>query len=119
MKHLSLLILAAMIAIPVFGQRGFYVIGTTTSLGSELVNMGRSNSYYCSLKKGDKVIKYTPFEVSEYGYNKGQVYKAFDVVFNGQKERYFFEQIVNGNINLYNLRLKGGISKYYILPADL
>ena len=118
MKQFSILVIVLIFTIPGFGQRGYYSKDSTTSAGIELINLGITNSYFCSVKKGDDIIKYTPFEVSEYGFYQGQVYKAFDIVIDEKKERYFFEQIVNGNINLYNLRLKGRINKYYVLPAD-
>lgn len=118
MKQFSILIIVLIFTIPVFGQRGYYSTDSTTSAGIKLINLGISNSYFCSVKKGDNVVKFTPYEVSEYGFDKGQVYKAFDIVIDEKKERYFFEQMVKGNINLYNLRLKGGINKYYILTND-
>jgi hypothetical protein len=118
MKQFSILIIVFIFTIPVFGQRGYYITDSTISVGIELINLGISNSYFCSVRKGNDVVKYSPCEVSGYGFNGGQVYKAFDIVIDKKRERYFFEQMVKGNINLYNLRLKGGINKYYILPND-
>lgn len=118
MKQFILVIIVLIFTIPVFGQRGYYGTDSTMSVGIELRDLGISNSYFCSVKKGDDIIKFTPYEVSDYGFDQGLIYKAFDILIDEKKERYFFEQMVKGNINLYILRLKGGISKYYILTND-
>lgn len=118
MKQLNILIIVIIFTIPVFGQSGYYSTDSSTSVGIELIDFGISNSYFCSVKRGDNVVKFTPDEVAEYRIDMGPVYKAFDIVIDNKKERYFFEQIVKGNINLYNLRLKGGINKYYIITND-
>jgi hypothetical protein len=118
MKKNFILLFFLIFITPCFGQHAYFSTNSTTSVGVEVLDMGMSNSYSCSVKKGNEVKKYTPLEVSEYGFDNGRVYKAFDIVINDKKERYFFEQLVDGNIDLYNLKLKGGINKYYILLAD-
>jgi hypothetical protein len=118
MKHFSLSIFVLIFSIPVIGQRGYYSLDSVTLVGKELIDFGPSNSYYCSVSIDDKVLKYTPYEVSEYGFYQGKTYRAFDVVTEENEKRYFFELIVKGNINLYKLRLKGEVTKYYIQVGD-
>jgi hypothetical protein len=118
MKQLIIIIISFAFTIPVFGQGGYYVADSTSSYGVKIIDLGISNSYFGSIKRGNDVVKFTPYEISEYGLEKGRVYKAFDIEIDDRNERYFFEELVKGNINLYNLRLKEGINKYYILTEE-
>jgi hypothetical protein len=115
MKYLKVFIIILFFTIPVLGQKGYY---STDSLIISGVDVGRSNSYFCYVKKGGVFVKLDPHEVNEYGLVGGRAHKVFDIVLNGEKKRYFLERMVDGKITLYNLKLKKGINNYYIVTSD-
>jgi hypothetical protein len=104
--------------VPGLGQQKYYTKGSVSSIGANTIDMGILNTYFCTVKNGDSINKYTPYEVSEYGVNHSKVYKAFEISVNGKNEKYFLERQVEGKIELYSLRLKKGIRKLYLLPND-
>lgn len=118
MRKFYIVILIFIISIPAIGQGDYYTYDSITYAGAKLIDAGISNSYFCSVKKGNTIAKYTPYEVSEYRFKNTRVFEAVDIVIDSQKERYFFERLVSGKISLYYLSLNGGISKYYISNSD-
>jgi hypothetical protein len=118
MKHIIILILILVITLPIFAQKGYYSSAERVVAGVEIINTGINNTYYCSLKEEDEVYKFSPYDIYEYGIKSGHIYKAFDVIIDGVKERYFLRHIVEGEIDLYHLKLKGGVSKFYLMTGD-
>lgn len=76
-------------------------------------------SFILSQYKGD-TIQYTPNEIEGYGLANGKEWKAFDVIINGQTQRYFFQKLyISWTYDLYYLRTREDISNYYLyLKSD-
>lgn len=97
----------------------YYSTDSTTIAGIVLVEGNDiENSRFCQIKEGDKVIIYTPYEVKEYRFKNGRTYKSFPIKINDTISRYFLEKLVEGKTNLYYLRTKDGIRKYYLIEGD-
>jgi len=75
---------------------------TVSVIGIQLKDEGELvNAQFCQIVKGEKIIKYTPYEIREYGFKDGRVYISYDVIVNETKKKVFLEQVVKGNISLY------------------
>jgi hypothetical protein len=118
MRKTYLLIILCLFTFSLFGQPGYFLTDSTKSSGVFLILGGIENTYFCEVKQGNGSIKYTPSEINEYGFENGPVYKSFDITIDSKQQRYFFEQLVSGDICLYYLSLKGGIKKYYLTSGD-
>lgn len=105
---------------PLSAQSSYYKKDTTTFYGKKLLRgSARSNTYYVKVRKDrDTTLTFTPYEVSEYGYEKGPYYKAFPIDSSGQEVRYFFKQLFKDNIGLYYLDIKGDKKGYYLDLQD-
>jgi hypothetical protein len=61
MKKFGILIIVLSFTIPVFGQRGYYCTDTATLAGIDLTGSVTTNSYFCSVIKGDDVVRFFKF----------------------------------------------------------
>jgi hypothetical protein len=87
MKSFCIFLLVFFFALPTYGQREYYKTESKElTIGTSLINTGKLNTYYCSVKKNDSIIKYTPYEVREFGFENGAAYVAFDVLIDNKKE---------------------------------
>lgn len=88
-------------------QGDFIVKDTSIVYGVKLIK-GRSweNAMFITLRNNGVVSKYTPYEVSEFEFSDGLNFKAFNIIENGQSQRYFLELVDNGQIPLYYLKTK-------------
>lgn len=87
------------------------------SVGVNLVD-GRDllNSRFCMMKMGDQIVRYTPYEVKEYGFKDGRVYLSKDIQTSDSVQRVFLERLEKGNTTLYYY--KGKRNKTYFLEKD-
>jgi hypothetical protein len=87
---------------------------------AEIINAGDiSNGKFCRVKSGEKTImEYTPYQVNEYMLEYGQIYKSYPIVLKDTASRYFIEILSQGKINLYYLKIKRGVTKFYINEND-
>ncbi len=84
------------------GQRGFYATDSTVSAGVKIIDNGKiENSRWCVVKIGNITEKYSPDEVTSYGFNKGRIYRSKTITYNGSTTKYFLEQLSEGNLMLY------------------
>lgn len=117
-----ILLLLSINTIPgaIFGQSNdYYVTDSTLHSDVSLVNGGRVfNSKFCEIVKSENTIKYTPYEVSEYGFKSGLTYRSFMITLGDEKSRFFLERLVTGKQNLYYLKLKGRVEKFYLIGND-
>ena len=119
MKHWCIFLTLVHLTPNLFGQRDYIVIDSTKSFGIELINGGeKNNSSICRVKKGDKVIVYSPDEVKEFGFKEDKSYESFPIRLGDTISLYFLERLAKGKVNLYYLRLNGKIRKYYLIEED-
>lgn len=97
-----------------FGQTEYFSTDSTASHGVELIDGGELiNSQFCRVKKGEKTIEYTPYEVEEFGFKNGRVYISKEIHIADSSKRVFMERLHNGNTTLYYYRGKG-IKTFFI-----
>jgi hypothetical protein len=119
MKHWYIFLILALLTPNAFGQIDYIAIDSAKIGGIELINGGgKDNSRICQVKKGDRIIVYSPFEVQEFGFQNGQSYESFPITLGDTISQFFLEQLSKGKVNLYYLSLKGNIKKFYLIQED-
>jgi outer membrane protein W len=114
MRHLYTIFLIALLPILSFGQNAYFSTDSSTSVGIKLVDGGDLiNSQFCQVKKGEKTIQYTPYEVKEFGFKDGRVYVSKEIQIADSSKRVFLERLHKGNTTLYFYRGKG-IKTFFI-----
>ncbi len=107
MKHLYTIFLISLLPILSFGQSEYFSTDSTSSYGIKLVDGGDLiNSQFCQVKKGDKTIQYTPYEVKEFGFKDGRVYISKEIQIADTSKRVFLERLHKGNTTLYYYKRK-------------
>ena len=61
----------------------------------------KTNAQFIMVKSGDMETKYTPDQITEYGFKDGPVYKSKNISVSGQPKRVFLERIERGKLTLY------------------
>lgn len=108
MKHLYIIFLISLLPILSYGQSEYFSTDSTSTYGIELVDGGDMiNSQLCQVKKGDKILQYTPYEVKEFGFKDGRVYVSKEIQIDDSSKRVFLERLNKGNTTLYYYRGKG------------
>lgn len=97
-----------------WSQRGYYTMNDTMRSGVKMIDGGaKLNAERCQVKTADRVIVYTPEEVSEYGFQEGKAYVSKKIP-SGDSSRYvFLLRLVKDQTSLYHYRGKR-IKTYYI-----
>lgn len=114
MKHLYIIFLISLLPILSFGQSEYFSTDSTSSYGIKLVDGGNMiNSQLCQVKKGDKILQYTPYEVKEFGFKDGRVYISKEIQIADSSKRVFLERLNKGNTTLFYYKGKG-IRTFYI-----
>ena len=113
-KHLYIILLFIFYPILSFGQNDYITIDNTISSGIKLIDGGDLiNSRICQVKKGKKIIVYSPYEVKEFGFKDGRVYLSKEIQIAGSSKRVFLELLHKGKTTLYYYEGKG-IKTFYI-----
>lgn len=116
-KLLVIISIIAAIPIIVNGQTDYYAIDNNVIFGAELIDGGESvNSRICKVKKGDKILEYSPKKVQEYGFKDGRIYISKEIQLSDSKEKVFLEQLQKGTTTLYYYHGKN--IKTYFLEKD-
>ncbi len=117
MKHWYLLINIIILPHITYGQRGYFATDSTASINIKLIDGGDlMNSKFCRVKEGDKIIKYTPYKVKEYGFKNGQIYISKEIQISDSSAKVFLERLYNGKTTLYYYKNKG--TKSYYIEKD-
>lgn len=112
-KNIIFLILS-LLSINVLSQNMYFSTDSVTSVGIKLIDGGDiDNSRFCQVKKGEKIIKYSPYEVKEFGFKDGRIYFSRNIIISNEEKRVFLERLNRGNINLYYYKDRNG-KKFFI-----
>lgn len=96
------LILLSMIPILMFGQNSYYVKDSLRKYGVTLIDENDViNSKLCQVRIDNEIFKYSPDEVSEYGFKDGRVYLSKEVKISDSVDRVFLERLYSGKTTLY------------------
>ena len=113
MKHWYFVVIIYLLPLIAQGQNDYYTTNSTLTLGIELVNGGRiQNSQFCQVKD-EMDRKYSPYEVSMFGFLNGAVYLSKEIQLSGSIQKVFLERLVYGSTSLYFLKRKG-IKTFFI-----
>jgi hypothetical protein len=108
MKNSLIIFLFLLCPVVSHGQHDYFSTDSLTFVGVTLIRgWNRDNAQTCKVKIGGKIKEYSPYEVSEYGYDRGRSYVSREIQIGSSTKRVFLEQLHDGNINLYFYREKG------------
>jgi hypothetical protein len=115
---LSLVLLLSMLHLGVFAQTDYYKTYSGINLGLKPEDGGQTlNAKLCRVRlENNTIMTYTPYEVSEYGFKDGRVFRAREIRMNDTIKRVFLELLVKGKMNLYFY--KGLKYRSYYLEKD-
>lgn len=114
MKHLYIIFLISFLHLVSFAQNEYYLAEGAKVVGIKLFDSSElMNSQFCQVKKVNKIIQYTPFEVEEFGFDDGRVYVSKEIHIADSSKRVFLERLQKGNTTLYYYRGKG-IKTFFI-----
>ena len=117
MKHLYILFIVVFSPILSFGQLEYFSNDSSRSIGINLIDGGDLiNSRLCQVKQGNKIIKYSPDEVKEFGFKDGRVYISKEIQFADSSRRVFLERLYKGKTTLYYYKGKG--AKTFFIEKD-
>jgi hypothetical protein len=112
-------IMALIVSIPILslGQVNYFETDSSSSIGINLIDgTNIENSQVCKVKIRDKVIEYSPYEISDYGFKDGRVYVSKEIHISDTSKRVFLERLLNEKTVLYFYKEKG--SKTFFLEKD-
>lgn len=105
-KHVITIALSVflIIQLPIisFGQRGFYTTDSIMATGVKIVDGGKIiNAQWCQVKTKDSIMRFSPEEITMYGFEKGPAYVAKEIQHQGTYKHFFLEQLIKGELSLY------------------
>ena len=117
MRYIYFLLVIIIWPLTFLGQSNYYTTDSVSYVGVELKDGGaKDNLQFFHVMKGSEIIRYTPYEVVEYGFNDGRIYVSKEVQLNGKTKRVFLEQLYLGNVSLYFY--KDNEKKSFFLQKD-
>jgi hypothetical protein len=120
MRQSVLCILLVLYILPnvVDAQGDYFYTNKSLHVGLQIEDQGQTkNAISCHVSSnGDKITKYSPYEVTEYGFKDGRVYIARDIQSKDTVKRVFLERLVNGKLTLF--LYKGFDYKEFYLEKD-
>ena len=113
----GVLILFCFLPLVSFSQNNYFVKDTVTAVGASLVEGNSvSNQTTCKIVKGKTTVEYTPWQVSEYGFDDGRTYVAKNITTPDSARKVFLERLVKGRYNLYYYERETGMT--FFLEKD-
>ena len=107
MRKIILFLAFCLVPISFYGQNSYFIADTLKCIGCIVVDNGEYlNSQFCAVEKGSDIIKYTPEEVKEYGFNDGRVYISKVIHVADSIKKVFLLRLVKGKLTLYFYRGK-------------
>ena len=113
------LILVILTVLPVTkGFTQYISFDTIAYSGVNLVEGTKiGNHKFIRVKTGNKIEKYTPYQLQGYGLKNGTVFKSLHIVNDNDSNKYFLERLSRGDFNVYYLKTKNG-SNFYLTSND-
>lgn len=99
-----------------FSQNSYIKMDSAIIVGVKLLDEKKNNAKYISRNYKGKLIKYTPYNIQEFGLENGQIYRSLKI--GGMDSLYFFEQLSSGLYNVYYLPKKISSTVFYITKND-
>lgn len=116
----KLVLMLFIISFPIgitYSQSDYYSTGDTMSVGIKLVDGGdKGNSSVCHVMKKEMIVKYSPYEVKEFGFKDGRIYISKQIQLQDSIKKVFLERLYNGKITLYYY--KGKNVKTFFIEKD-
>ena len=101
-QKILFLVIISLFSLKSFAQRGFYQTDSIAKIGVKIVDGGKiSNAQWCIEDRKDSLLRFSPYEVTKYGFNKGKTYVSKEINFSGITKKVFLEQLTEGKIILY------------------
>ena len=98
-------------------SRNYIATDSTMKSGVRLImGTAQTNAQFILVRMGGMEIKYSPDQLTEYGFKDGPVYKSKNISVSGQPKRVFLERIEHGKLTLYYYTEKG--FKTFFLEKD-
>lgn len=108
MKNLwSCILFLNLLPLTISGQNEYISTDSKTTIGIKLVDGGDVlNSRFCQVKKRNNIIKYSPYEIEEFGFKDGRVYLSKEIQLSDSVQKVFLERLSKGKANLYYFKNK-------------
>ncbi|MDD2797446.1 MAG: porin family protein [Bacteroidales bacterium] len=91
----------------IYGQGAYFLTDSISSTGENIIDNGDLlNAQFCTVEEGKKSIRYTPYQVKEYGLNDGRIFFSKTIQIGDSLRKVFLLQLVKGKISLYYYRGK-------------
>ncbi len=101
-----------------FSQANYLVTDSISSFGIRLVDGGIiQNMRVCQVRVDDEVIKYSPYEVLEYGFSDGRTFVSREIQISGSSFRTFLKVLHQEEFTLYYFRDRG-IHTFFVEKDD-
>lgn len=109
MRYIILIFLLLSLNILVSGQKSAYMKDSVAlSVNVKLYKGSRSeNAEFVQVIRDEKLIRYSPNEIKEYGFKDGRVYISKDISIADSTRKVFLERLVDGKLKLYYYCSKG------------
>lgn len=118
MKYFYLIFLDLICTVNISGQKSYIIKDSAISVGVKLiVGSEPENSKFCQAVIDNNRIRFSPYEVSEYGFENGHIYVSKDITFpNSYHTRLFLRQLQKGETSLYCFMGRG--KNVYFIEKD-
>lgn len=118
MKSIVIFVSVFLIHLISWSQHGYIQTDSTMTVGLKIIDGGEYlNSKFCVVKSEDSLIKYTPYDIREYGFDDRKVFVAMDMHLLDTLQRIFLERIYSGKTVLYHFR-GDGFRTFFLQKQD-
>ncbi len=101
-QKILFLVIITLFSLKSSAQRGFYNNDSIAKFGIKILDGGKiSNAQWCIEVRKDSMLRFSPYEISKYGFNKGNTYVSKEITISGATKKVFLEQLTEGKIILY------------------
>lgn len=102
MRYLYILIFFLLYTFLAYGQGQYYITDSIICIGAKMIDdVDLMNSQFCQVKEKGQIIRYSPYEVNEYGFSKKQVYVSKTINEGDSSRKVFLRRLYEGDITLY------------------
>ncbi|WP_425391079.1 hypothetical protein [Ekhidna sp.] len=111
--------ISLLIVLYAHAQSNYIDTDTSRLVGIDIIaGTPKENAQSIVVREGDAYKKFSPYDLTGYGLENGQHFKAFDIQSNSEIKRYFLKELVSGKLKIYYLILEDGKESYFISKND-